>query len=159
MAGIVLHIPREVARTLHSDFTERPSTKTAKINLNGFGLFNGHDTQVLIQRFWGLRSRSMRLLHRRLNLLLSRLSRFRCRRRLREDWSIRCRLSSKTRHDTTRVSRIFIGRHLDWGIRDDTGQSLTIHTELRTIPRIRQRTPLCNCFGDLQEAIAKAIFR
>ena len=101
----------------------------------------------------------MRLLHRRLNLLLSRLSRFRCRRRLREDWSIRCRLSSKTRHDTTRVSRIFIGRHLDWGIRDDTGQSLTIHTELRTIPRIRQRTALCNCFGDLQEAIAKAIFR
>lgn len=101
----------------------------------------------------------MRLLHRRLNLLLSRLSRFRCRRRLRKDWSIRCRLSSKTRHDTTRVSRIFIGRHLDWGIRDDTGQSLTIHTELRTIPRIRQRTALCNCFGDLQEAIAKAIFR
>ena len=33
MAGIVLHIPCEVARTLHSDFTERPSTKTAKINL------------------------------------------------------------------------------------------------------------------------------
>lgn len=114
MAGIVLHIPREVTRTLHSDFTERPSTKTAKINLNGFGLFNGHDTQVLIQRFWGLRSRSMRLLHRRLNLLLSRLSRFRCRRRLREDWSIRCRLSSKTRHDTSVDKYYRLARGYNW---------------------------------------------
>ena len=42
----------------------------------------------------------MRLLHRRVNLLLSRLGRFRRCRRLREDWRIRCRLSGKTRHDT-----------------------------------------------------------
>lgn len=74
----------------------------------------------------------MRLLHRRVNLLLSRLGRFRRCRRLREDWRIRCRLSGKTRHDTTRVSCIFIRWHLDWGIRDNTGQRITIHTELRT---------------------------
>ena len=159
MAGIVLHIPREVTWALHSDFAKRPATKAAKIDLDGFCLFNGHDTQVLIQRFGGLRSRSMRLLHRRLNLLLSRLGRFRRRRRLREDWRIRCRLSGKTRHDTTRVSRIFIGRHLDWCIRDDTCQSFTIHTELCTIPRISQSTALCDRFGNLQEAIAKAVFR
>ena len=75
----------------------------------------------------------MRLLHRRLNLLLSRLGRFRRRRRLREGRRIRCRLSGKTRHNTTRVSCIFIRRHLDWGIRDNTGQRITIHTELRIV--------------------------
>lgn len=159
MAGIVLHIPREVTWALHSDFAKRPATKAAKINLDGFRLFNGHDTQELIQRFGGLRSRSMRLLHRRLNLLLSRLGRFRRCRRLREDWRIRCRLSGKTRHNTTRVSCIFIRRHLDWGIRDNTGQRITIHTELRTITCISQSTALCDRFGNLQEAIAKAVFR
>ena len=46
MAGIVLHIPREVTWALHSDFAKRPATKAAKINLDGFRLFNGHDTQV-----------------------------------------------------------------------------------------------------------------
>ena len=159
MAGIVFHIPCEVTWALHSDFAKRPATKAAKINLDGFGLFNGHDTQVLIQRFWRLRSRSMRLLHRRLNLLLSRLGRLRRRRCLRKGWRIRCRLSGKTRHDTTRVSCIFIGRHLDWCIRDDTCQSFTIHTELRTITRISQSTAFCDCFSDLQKAIAKAVFR
>ena len=48
---MVLHIPREVTWALHSDFAKRPATKAAKINLDGFRLFNGHDTQVLIQRF------------------------------------------------------------------------------------------------------------
>ena len=59
----------------------------------------------------------------------------------------------------TRVSCIFIRRHLDWGIRDNTGQRITIHTELRTITCISQSAALCDCFGDLQEAIAKAVFR
>ena len=39
------------------------------------------------------------------------------------------------------------------------GQRITIHTELRTIPRISQSAALCDCFGDLKEAIAKAVFR
>ena len=36
MAGIVLHIPREVPWALHSDFAKRPATKAAKINLDAF---------------------------------------------------------------------------------------------------------------------------
>ena len=59
MGRIVLHIQREVTWDLHSDFAKGPATKAAKINLYGLGLFNGHDMQVLIQRFGGLRSRSM----------------------------------------------------------------------------------------------------
>lgn len=55
----------------------------------------------------------MRLLHRRLNLLLSRLGRLRRRRCLRKGWRIRCRLSGKTRHDTTSKCNALYARILE----------------------------------------------